>query len=58
MATERPGWVGTPCRVKLDINLVGYKREGEKEEEERERERNRAEKGRNGEKGETPKLTL
>ena len=34
----RDRWIGTPCRVKLDIYLVGYA--GERGEEQREKERN------------------
>ena len=42
-----------PCRVRLDIYLVGYGGEKGKGEESREREKLRGRKGRNGEKGET-----
>ena len=38
---EKQRWIGMPCRVKLDIYLVGYGREGEKGEEQREREAER-----------------
>ena len=33
--------IGTPCRVRLDIYLVGYERKGEKREEQREGQRER-----------------
>ena len=43
VAGERPRWIGTPCRMKLDIYLVSCGREGEKwvmeGEEQRERQR-------------------
>lgn len=36
--SERARWIGTPCRVRLGIYLVGYGEEGGEEQRERETE--------------------
>ena len=50
-------WIGTPCRVRLDIYLVCYGREEEKGEN-RERLRETERWGREGKKGETEAASL
>ena len=41
--SETETWIGMPCRVRLDIYLVGYGREGGEGEEQRETDREREE---------------